>query len=81
MGHRKRLSSEVQSPSRVQILVDTARFAELSRDESEPVAQSIEAEIKQWLARELHDTVSSALTTMLIQMEQLKQRGGFPPEG
>jgi signal transduction histidine kinase len=33
-----------------------------------------EVEIKQWLARELHDTVSATLTTMLIQMEQLKRR-------
>lgn len=33
-----------------------------------------EVEIKQWLARELHDTVSATLTSMLIQMEQLKRR-------
>ena len=71
----------MQSPSTVQILNEPALFAELSSDDPEPVAQSVEAEIKQWFAHELHDTVSSALTTMLIQMEQLKQRGGFPPEG
>jgi signal transduction histidine kinase len=48
--------------------------------------EPFESEIKQWLARELHDTVSSTLTTMLIQMEQLKvreedpsRRGGLCP--
>jgi signal transduction histidine kinase len=40
--------------------------------------QALESEIKQWLARELHDTVSSTLTTMLIQMEQLQLREKEP---
>jgi two-component system sensor histidine kinase UhpB len=38
-----------------------------SPDEDEP-------EIRRWLARELHDSVAGTLTTMLIEMEQLKRR-------
>jgi signal transduction histidine kinase len=43
----------------------------------EPPASSeeeAESEIKQWLARELHDRVASMLGTMLAQMEQLDRR-------
>lgn len=46
-----------------------------------PASSADEAEIKQWLARELHDTVSSMLTSMLIQMEQLKRREADPVHG
>lgn len=37
------------------------------------VPKAFESEIRQWLARELHDTVSATLTTMVVQMEQLKR--------
>jgi signal transduction histidine kinase len=33
-------------------------------------------EVRQWVARELHDTVTSQLTTMLVEMEQLKRQDG-----
>ena len=36
--------------------------------------EEAESEIKQWLARELHDRVASLLGTMLAQMEQLERR-------
>ena len=33
-------------------------------------------ETRRWLARELHDTVGTALSGMLLEMEYLKRRGG-----
>lgn len=33
-------------------------------------------EVRQWVARELHDSVTSYLTTMLVEMEQLKRDDG-----
>jgi two-component system sensor histidine kinase UhpB len=40
-----------------------------------PVSQmAIEAEIKQLIARELHDRVAQSLTAMLIEMENFKER-------
>jgi signal transduction histidine kinase len=39
-----------------------------------------QGEIRRWLARELHDSVASRLTAMLIQMEQLKRSRESLPE-
>lgn len=39
-----------------------------------------QGEIRRWLARELHDSVASRLTAMLIQMEQLKRSQEALPE-
>jgi two-component system sensor histidine kinase UhpB len=39
-----------------------------------------QGEIRRWLARELHDSVASRLTAMLIQMEQLKRSREEQPE-
>lgn len=50
------------------------------REPPEPAPGSVEGEIKQWLARELHDTVSSTLTTLLIQIQQLKLREEEPSQ-
>jgi two-component system sensor histidine kinase UhpB len=55
-----------------------ARSVGLGSDQSRHVRQPSESELKQWLARELHDTVSATLTTMLIQMEQLKRLENEP---
>lgn len=52
----------------------------VGREPPEPAEGSVEDEIKQWLARELHDTVSSTLTTLLIQIQQLKLREEEPSE-
>lgn len=46
----------------------------VSREPPASPEEDAESEIKQWLARELHDSVASMLSTMLIQMEQLKRR-------
>lgn len=46
-------------------------------DASEPVHRSDipgDAETRRWLARELHDTVGTTLSGMLLEMEQLKRR-------
>lgn len=48
-----------------------ARLTGPGREQSQPPELS-ESEIKRWLARELHDVVASTLTTMLVEMEQLK---------
>jgi signal transduction histidine kinase len=39
-----------------------------------------DADIREWLARELHDAVSSQLTTMLVEMELLRRQAGTPTE-
>lgn len=37
-----------------------------------------DAETRRWLARELHDTVGTTLSGMLLEMEYLKRRGAEP---
>lgn len=44
-----------------------------------PAAQT-RTELREHLARELHDAVASELQAMLIEMEVLHRRGGVPPE-
>ena len=47
----------------------------------EPVAREIpgDSETRRWLARELHDSVGTALSGMLLEMEYLKRRGAESP--
>ncbi|MGH7881344.1 MAG: sensor histidine kinase [Candidatus Dormibacteraceae bacterium] len=40
----------------------------------QPAKTEDEEALRQWLARELHDDVTPALTTLLVQIEQLKRR-------
>src|SRR5712691_7557997 len=42
--------------------------------ESQSSIVAVEAEIKRLIARELHDGVAQSLTTMLIEMENFKER-------
>lgn len=44
------------------------------REGEELAIQEDEPEVRRWLARELHDGVAQRLTTMLIEMEQLKRQ-------
>lgn len=39
-----------------------------------------DVDIREWFARELHDAVSSQLTTMLVEMELLRRQAGTPSE-
>ncbi len=49
-----------------------------------PVASAVDhgalAEARSWLARELHDGAVQRLTSMVVQLEQLKRHGGSPAE-
>lgn len=53
-------------------------FADDAEIDCGPAFEEIpgDSESRRWLARELHDTVSAALSEMLLQMEYLKRRGG-----
>lgn len=73
-SERKGAVSGVGSHPSAEVLDEIARHARLGREPRGCAPEPSESEIKQWLARELHDTVSSTLTTMLVQMEHLKLR-------
>jgi signal transduction histidine kinase len=47
----------------------------MAEDDVSPTSQD---SVRHWLARELHDTVASHLTTMVIEMEQLKRQSSGP---
>jgi signal transduction histidine kinase len=66
-GPPGRLPSEAMGQVREEATRLEDREGELPIEEDEP-------EVRRWLARELHDSVASTLTTMLIEMEQLKRR-------
>jgi two-component system sensor histidine kinase UhpB len=64
--------------------VSVIRMPGVFQDQHEVDAAGGRAEIpgdpetRRWLARELHDTVGTTLSGMLLEMEYLKRRGGEP---